>query len=54
LKLAFYGAAGDVTSSCHLVESLGKRIFIDCGMRQGSHELEEENAAPFGFDAFAF
>ena len=51
MKLAFHGAAGDVTGSCHLVESLGKRILIDCGMLQGSRELDEENAEPFGFDA---
>jgi len=26
---------------------------IDCGLRQGSRELDEENAGPFGFDAAA-
>jgi metallo-beta-lactamase family protein len=26
---------------------------IDCGLHQGSRELDEENAAPFGFDAAA-
>ena len=31
--------------------SAGRRILVDCGMFQGSHELHEENAAPFGFDA---
>jgi hypothetical protein len=24
---------------------------IDCGLHQGSRELDEENAGPFGFDA---
>jgi metallo-beta-lactamase family protein len=35
----------------HLVECAGKRILIDCGLYQGSRELDQENAAPFGFDA---
>ena len=33
-----------------MVECAGKRILIDCGMYQGSHELDEENSQPFGFD----
>src|ERR1700730_8169050 len=53
LKLSFHGADRSVTGSCHLVECAGKRILIDCGLRQGSRELEEENAGPFGFDAAA-
>jgi len=50
LKLSFYGADRSVTGSCHMVECAGKRILIDCGMYQGSHELDEENSQPFGFD----
>src|SRR3954467_15598056 len=53
LKLSFHGADRSVTGSCHLVECAGKRILIDCGLRQGSRELNEENAEPFGFDAAA-
>jgi metallo-beta-lactamase family protein len=34
-----------------LVECAGKRILIDCGLYQGSRELDQENAGPFGFDA---
>jgi metallo-beta-lactamase family protein len=51
LKLSFHGADRDVTGSCHLVECAGKRILIDCGLHQGSRELDEENSRPFGFDA---
>jgi metallo-beta-lactamase family protein len=51
LKLSFHGADRDVTGSCHLVECAGMRILIDCGLHQGSRELDEENSAPFGFDA---
>jgi metallo-beta-lactamase family protein len=50
LKLSFHGADRSVTGSCHLVECAGKRILIDCGLHQGSRELDEENAGPFGFD----
>ena len=53
MKLSFHGADRSVTGSCHLVECAGKRILIDCGLYQGSRELDEENAAPFGFDAAA-
>lgn len=53
MKLSFHGAARGVTGSCHLVECGGRRILIDCGLYQGGRELEEENAAPFGFDAAA-
>jgi metallo-beta-lactamase family protein len=53
LKLSFHGADRSVTGSCHLVECAGKRILIDCGLHQGSRELDEENAVPFGFDAAA-
>jgi metallo-beta-lactamase family protein len=51
LKLSFHGADRDVTGSCHLVECAGKRILVDCGLFQGGRELNDENAAPFGFDA---
>lgn len=53
MKLSFHGADQDVTGSCHLLECLGHRILIDCGMRQGSRELDQENAEPFGFDPAA-
>ena len=33
-----------------MVECAGKRILIDCGLHQGSRELDEENSQPFGFD----
>lgn len=50
MKISFHGAARQVTGSCHLVEAAGRRILIDCGLFQGSHELREENAGDFGFD----
>ncbi|MDR3531985.1 MAG: MBL fold metallo-hydrolase [Rhodopila sp.] len=50
MKLSFHGAAQTVTGSCHLVEACGRRILIDCGLLQGSREIERDNAEPFGFD----
>ena len=35
MKLTFWGAAGTVTGSMHLVESAGKRTLLDCGLYQG-------------------
>ena len=35
MKLTFWGAAGAVTGSMHLVESNDKRILLDCGLNQG-------------------
>ncbi|HLY07165.1 MAG TPA: MBL fold metallo-hydrolase [Rhizomicrobium sp.] len=53
MKLSFHGADHDVTGSCHLIETANTRILIDCGLFQGSRELNEDNAGAFGFDAGA-
>jgi len=36
MKLMFYGAAREVTGSCHGAEVNGKKILVDCGLHQGS------------------
>lgn len=51
MRLSFHGADREVTGSCHLVECAGRRVLIDCGLFQGSRELDADNAAPFGFAA---
>ena len=56
MQVHFHGAAGEVTGSLHLVEAAGtpgkpKRVVLDCGMAQGSPEMEASNADPFPFDA---
>jgi len=43
-----YGAAGEVTGSCHLLNIGNINILIDCGMFQG--EESELNFEPFGFN----
>lgn len=45
-----HGAARQVTGSCHLVACNDRRVLIDCGMFQGSEEVEQANGEPFGFD----
>ncbi len=50
MKIGFHGADLGVTGSCHLVSAGGCRVLIDCGLYQGSRELDEENRQPFGFD----
>ena len=48
MKLSFYGAAHEVTGSCHFLEAAGKNILIDCGMQQGQDEknMQEFPIAP--------
>lgn len=50
MKISFHGAAEGVTGSCHLIQIAGKKLLIDCGLFQGSREVEEDNASPFGFN----
>jgi metallo-beta-lactamase family protein len=49
-KLTFLGAAGTVTGSKYLVEANGKRLLVDCGIFQGSSELNDRNYKPLSID----
>lgn len=40
MKIEFFGAAGCVTGSCHLVKIRDKNILLDCGLYQGKDEKE--------------
>ncbi len=51
MKLTFYGAAGEVTGSCHVLEVGGRRVLLDCGLIQGSRRDEARNRDPFPFEA---
>jgi len=50
MKLTFWGAAGEVTGSCSLLEINSKKILIDCGMFQGGEFNEEKNHDPLPFN----
>lgn len=49
MNLTFFGAAGEVTGSCYLLEAAGARILLECGLIQGSPKDEARN-----FDRFQF
>jgi metallo-beta-lactamase family protein len=50
MQLAFYGAVGEVTGSCNMFTTGGKKFLVDCGMFQGSQFNEEKNKDPFLFN----
>src|SRR5688572_4223315 len=51
MELEFFGAAGEVTGSCHIVRAGGRQLLLDCGMIQGGREATERNRQPFPFEA---
>jgi metallo-beta-lactamase family protein len=51
MQLEFYGAAGEVTGSCHVLETGGHRVLLDCGLIQGGRHADERNREPFPFPA---
>lgn len=50
MNISFYGAAGEVTGSCSLLQSDDRRILVDCGLFQGRDFSENRNSEDFGFD----
>jgi metallo-beta-lactamase family protein len=51
MKLEFFGAAAEVTGSCHVLHVGKYKVLLDCGLIQGSRKDEERNRDPFPFDA---
>jgi metallo-beta-lactamase family protein len=50
MRLTFFGAAGEVTGSCLLVETGELRFLVDCGMFQGGREAGVRNRTAFSRD----
>ena len=50
IDVQVFGAAGEVTGSCHLVTVGNQKILLDCGLIQGRKQDEARNAEPFPFD----
>src|SRR3989344_314530 len=50
MKLKFYGAAGEVTGSNHILEGDGVNIMIDCGFFQGVKVCDDKNNDPLPYD----
>src|SRR4249919_2973571 len=47
--LTFWGAAGGVTGSMHLLEVGNHKILLDCGLHQGRREEARQRNAHFPF-----
>jgi metallo-beta-lactamase family protein len=43
IKLGFFGAAGEVTGSCYIVQTERARVMVDMGMHQGEKVADEHN-----------
>lgn len=50
MKIKFLGANTSVTGSCHMITTRGHKFLLDCGMFQGSDEMDQLNSEPFDFD----
>ena len=52
MEIEFYGAAREVTGSCHILRVNGKVVLLDCGMFQGkrSQSAEKNKTLPVAVD----
>ena len=53
MHLEFFGAAAEVTGSCHILTVRGRTLLLDCGLIQGGDDPDSRNRQPFPFDAAA-
>lgn len=49
-KLHFFGGTEIVSGSCYMLESGTEKILVDCGLFQGTKDIEAKNSQPFDFD----
>jgi metallo-beta-lactamase family protein len=49
-SITFWGAAGQVTGSCHLLEYRGRKILLDAGLFQGRRRASRELNQAMSFD----
>ncbi len=50
MEIEFFGAAGEVTGSCHILRVGGRTLLVDCGLIQGGHDATRRNRLDFPFD----
>lgn len=50
MQLEFFGAAGEVTGSCHILRVGKRQVLLDCGMIQGGRDATARNREPFPFE----
>lgn len=50
IRVTFWGAAGEVTGSMHLIEAAGARILLDAGLFQGRRAEAAQKNAELPFD----
>lgn len=50
MRLAFYGAAGEVTGSNFVLESEKYHLMVDCGLFQGARLSEKQNYQPLPYE----
>lgn len=50
MRITFYGAAGEVTGSQHLIELAGHRFLLDCGLHQGRRSEMRGRNDHFSYD----
>lgn len=50
MEIEFYGATRRVTGSCHILRANGLTVLLDCGLVQGSRDVEALNREPFPFE----
>ena len=49
MEIEFFGAAGEVTGSCHILHINGHKLLLDCGLIQGGRKHEARNLGEFPF-----